>query len=499
MPGQPTRPNPAPRPRLGLALGSGAARGWAHIGVLRALEQAGIVPDIICGTSIGALVGGIHLAGHLDPLETWACELSRMRLVRLLDPRLSGGGLIGGDRLMGLIHANIGDIRIEDLAVSFAAVATDLGTGHEMWFQDGPLIDAMRASFALPGLFPPVWLGRQWLADGALVNPVPVSVCRAMGAQMVIAVNLNADIAGGFRRPASEEVPSDAGPDAAESLCAFAQPGAPTVTAVYESFRGEILGDLGAAQPVDMVLLSLHGAMMAHGYDDCEGDLIERVRRLVGPRVPIGVELDLHCHITAKMLAGATAIVTFKEYPHVDADARAREVFTICESARHGGGAPSDATFVIERVVERRMRDVVSCAHWDPVAVRLCMEAGEGARFRLRLGGKCGAVSGAPLDLDVTVERIAADATQSFASGTARMGDAVWVSAAGVDIVLNSIRTQTFHPDAMSNLGLDPRARKIVIVKSAQHFYAGFAPIAREILYVAAPPPPPRRRGARLR
>ena len=402
------------------------------------------------------------------------------------------------------------------------------------------------------------------------------------------------------------------GGDVAESLCAFAQPGAPTVTAVYESFRDEILGDLGAAQPVDMVLLSLHGAMMAHGYDDCEGDLIERVRRLVGPRVPIGVELDLHCHITAKMLAGATAIVTFKEYPHVDADARAREVFTICESARHGavtprtavydcrmlslwrtpvepmrgfvdrmgeiegpdrvlsisfahgfpwgdvvdvgarilvitddapdegariaerlgrelwemraetapehftidqaldralevdggpvvladvsdnagGGAPSDATFVIERVVERRMRDVVSCAHWDPVAVRLCMEAGEGARFRLRLGGKCGAVSGAPLDLDVTVERIAADATQSFASGTARMGDAVWVSAAGVDIVLNSIRTQTFHPDAMSNLGLDPRARKIVIVKSAQHFYAGFAPIAREILYVAAPPPP---------
>ena len=218
MPGQPTRPNPAPRPRLGLALGSGAARGWAHIGVLRALEQAGIVPDIICGTSIGALVGGIHLAGHLDPLETWACELSRMRLVRLLDPRLSGGGLIGGDRLMGLIHANIGDIRIEDLAVSFAAVATDLGTGHEMWFQDGPLIDAIRASFALPGLFPPAWLGRQWLADGALVNPVPVSVCRAMGAQMVIAVNLNADIAGGFRRPASEEVPSDAGPDAAGDI-----------------------------------------------------------------------------------------------------------------------------------------------------------------------------------------------------------------------------------------------------------------------------------------
>ena len=203
MPGNRSPRHPKARPRIGLALGSGAARGWAHIGVLRALEAAGVRPDIICGTSIGALIGGIYLAGHLDRLETWARALNRMRLVRLLDLKLSGGGLIGGERLMRLIQANIGDTRIEDLPAPFAAVATDLGTGHEVWFQEGPLMDAMRASFALPGLFPPVRLGRQWLADGALVNPVPVSVCRAMGARMVIAVNLNADIAGAFRRPAS--------------------------------------------------------------------------------------------------------------------------------------------------------------------------------------------------------------------------------------------------------------------------------------------------------
>ncbi len=216
MPGTRSPENATSRPRLGLALGSGAARGWAHIGVLRALDRAGIVPDVICGTSIGALVGGISLAGHLDLLETWACGLSRMRLVRLVDPRFSGGGLIGGERLMRLIHANVGDALIEDLPASFAAVATDLSTGHEVWFQDGPLIDAMRASFALPGLFPPVQFGPQWLADGALVNPVPVSVCRAMGAQMVIAVNLNTDIAGGFRRPVSEPPLSDSGLELAE-------------------------------------------------------------------------------------------------------------------------------------------------------------------------------------------------------------------------------------------------------------------------------------------
>ena len=213
MPGHRLQEKPTSGPRLGLALGSGAARGWAHIGVLRALDKAAIAPDIICGTSIGALVGGIYLAGHLDLLENWACELNRMRLVRLLDPRMSGGGLIGGERLMRLIHANVGDASIENLPAPFVAVATDLATGHEVWFQEGPLIDAMRASFALPGLFPPVRFGRRWLADGALVNPVPVSVCRAMGAQLVIAVNLNADIAGGFRRPTSAESPS--APDAA--------------------------------------------------------------------------------------------------------------------------------------------------------------------------------------------------------------------------------------------------------------------------------------------
>jgi len=188
------------RPRIGLALGSGMARGWAHIGIVRALERNGIQPDIVAGTSIGALVGGIYLAGYLQPLEDWARALTRLRLVSYMDFRMGYGGFLGGNRLFQLIRDHLGEILISDLPRPFVAVATDLVTGHEVWLRHEILVDAMRASISLPGIFEPRRIDGRWLVDGALVNPVPVSVCQALGAQMTIAVNLNGDLIGKSRR-----------------------------------------------------------------------------------------------------------------------------------------------------------------------------------------------------------------------------------------------------------------------------------------------------------
>jgi NTE family protein len=178
---------------IGLVLGSGAARGFAHIGVLHALKAAGIVPDIVVGTSIGALVGGCYATGRLEPLEEWARSLTMRRIVGYLDVRIGGSGLIGGGRLAAYLQDSVGKTLIEDLPVRYAAIATEVGTGHEVWLARGSLALALRASYALPGIFPPVCVGGRWLVDGALVNPMPVSVARAFGARVVIAVNLNAD------------------------------------------------------------------------------------------------------------------------------------------------------------------------------------------------------------------------------------------------------------------------------------------------------------------
>ena len=186
--------NGAGNVKIGLALGGGAARGWAHIGVLRALKKAGIQPDIIAGTSIGAVVGACDVAGHLDDLEAFARELTRRRVLGYLDFNLSGTGLITGHRLGERLYKHLGDTRIEDLPRSFTAVATEIGTGHEVWLSRGSVVEAVRASYALPGVFRPVKVDGRWLFDGALVNPIPVSVCRAHGARYVIAVNLNIDI-----------------------------------------------------------------------------------------------------------------------------------------------------------------------------------------------------------------------------------------------------------------------------------------------------------------
>jgi NTE family protein len=181
------------RPLIGLVLGSGAARGFAHLGVIQALEASGVRPDIIVGTSVGALVGGCYAAGKSDALEIWARSLTRRRIVSYLDVRLGGAGLISGERLAARLRESLGRTLIEDLPVRFAAIATEVVTGHEVWLARGSLTLALRASYALPGIFPPIRLGGRWLVDGALVNPVPVSVARALGARLVIAVNLNGD------------------------------------------------------------------------------------------------------------------------------------------------------------------------------------------------------------------------------------------------------------------------------------------------------------------
>ncbi|HBY94617.1 MAG TPA: microcystin LR degradation protein MlrC-like protein [Chloroflexi bacterium] len=411
-----------------------------------------------------------------------------------------------------------------------------------------------------------------------------------------------------FRRLANER-----GWSTVESLCAFAQPAGFTVRSVYEAFRDEILDDLQRAMPVDMVLLGLHGAMIADGYDDCEGDLIAAVRRIVGPGVPIGAELDPHCHLTQTMVANATALVCYKEYPHTDIVERAEELFHLIADAamgetrprmsvfdcrmigvyhttrepmksyvahlkelegrdgvlsisvahcfpwgdipemgtrvlvitddrpdegaalaealgrnlfdlRHqlwpdyvnieagldravavegspvviadvsdnaGGGAPGDSTFILKAMLDRGIEAAAVACIWDPIAVSIAMDAGEGAHLDLRLGGKLGPSSGDPLDLAVTVTKVAHDVTQAFGQGAGRaevrLGNAVAVRANGIDIVLNTIRTQTFSPDCFTKLGIDPQQRRLLVVKSSQHFYAAFAPIAAEVLYVAAP------------
>lgn len=198
VPGTPEplpQPKP-PKPKIALALGGGAARGWAHIGVLRALDEAGIEVGMIAGTSIGALVGGCYLAGKLDELESFARSLTMRRMAALLDFTIGGGGLFAGMRLTKRMQEHLEGISIESLGRPFVAVAAELRTGHEVWIESGSLITALRASYALPGIFEPVRCSNRMLVDGALVNPVPVSVCRAYEQPLVVAVNLHYDLYG---------------------------------------------------------------------------------------------------------------------------------------------------------------------------------------------------------------------------------------------------------------------------------------------------------------
>lgn len=183
------------KPKIGLALGSGSARGWAHVGVIRALEEAGIRPDVVCGCSIGALVGAAYVGGDIDRLETWISGLAWKDVLGLLDVRFAGG-LIKGDKLMSFLERHFVDRNIADLPLPFGCVATDLANGREVWLREGSLVAAVRASTAVPGLLAPVRRDGRLLVDGGLVNPVPVSLCRALGADIVIAVDLGSDIVG---------------------------------------------------------------------------------------------------------------------------------------------------------------------------------------------------------------------------------------------------------------------------------------------------------------
>jgi microcystin degradation protein MlrC len=399
-----------------------------------------------------------------------------------------------------------------------------------------------------------------------------------------------------------------------EGLCAFAVPGGITTRETYESLRDELLHDLRKAMPVDMVVIGLHGAMVADGYDDCEGDLLSRIREIVGPEVVIGAELDPHCQLSDRMVQTADLLAAFKEYPHTDSLDRAYELVDLCAAAtrkdikptaatfdchmtgiyhtprqpmrafvdkikdmegkdgvlhisvahgfpwgdvpdmstkilvttdndpekaariakelgqelirlrgetsphyltidqaldaalKHdhgpvviadtadnaGGGAPSDSTFVLKRILERGISDVCIAPFWDPVAVRFAHEAGKGARLQLRLGGKVGPVSGDPLDLTVEVRQLGENLTQTFSDAPVEIGNAAAIrvvhdKAEKVDIVINDARTQAFGLDLFTNLGIDPGKKRIVVVKSSQHFYAAFAPIAKEVLYIGGP------------
>jgi len=195
--------------RIGLALGSGASRGWSHIGVIKALLAEGVEPHVVCGTSVGAMIGGSFVAGNLEKLEEWVLGSSRSDVLRFFEIKLTQSGFVDTDRLTWFLNSYVAseNQRIEDMPIKYAAVSTDLDTGREVWFTHGGVADAVRASMAMPGLFPAVQNDERWLVDGGLVNPVPVSVCHALGAEAVIAVNLNAGIVG-KRDDANQEVAS---------------------------------------------------------------------------------------------------------------------------------------------------------------------------------------------------------------------------------------------------------------------------------------------------
>lgn len=397
-----------------------------------------------------------------------------------------------------------------------------------------------------------------------------------------------------------------AGWEVVEGTCAFAWPGGPVRKDVYEALRDEILDQLRAAMPVDVVALGLHGAMMAHGCDDCEGDLLTRVRAIVGPSVPVGAVLDLHAHLSDQMVRGADILIAFKEYPHTDYLERARELLGLLARTARGETRPVSSIFdcrmilgfattaepwrgVVDRLKAREGHDKIlsasiiqgfalgDCADmgtkvlvvsdnskvegakaaeaigreliglrgplreqpegieaairaaqsatrlpviladsadnpgggaagdnmdvvaamigagltpacigpiWDPIAVRMCNEAGVGAAINLRIGGKAGPASGTPLDLEGKVVGVLKDATQLLGAFATPLGDTAAFASNGVSFVLSSLRDQAYHPKLFTDLGLDPSAAKYIVLKSSQQFRIGFESLAGEIIPV---------------
>jgi microcystin degradation protein MlrC len=409
------------------------------------------------------------------------------------------------------------------------------------------------------------------------------------------------------------------GLDVVEGTAAWAEPGGLLQRRAYEELRDEILGQLRAAMPVDGVVLGLHGAMVAQGYDDCEGDLLERVRAIVGPDIIVAAELDPHSHLTAKRVASADILASFLEFPHTDFVERAEHVVDLALRAMRGqitpvmsvfdcrmievfptsrepmrswvdrakalqghdgvlsvslihcfmagdvpelgtrmlvvtdgdaakgaalaeklgleifslrgktmmpqfgieaglnravelvasqpgkpvvisdvwdnpgGGVAGDGTLILRRMLERGLDRFAVATIWDPIAVSFCRAAGDGAVIQLRFGGKAGPDGGAPIDAMVEVRRAVPEAFQSFGQSVVPLGPSAVVRLVGteIDVILNTNRTQTFEPDVYSNLGIDPLLKDMLLVKSTNHFYAGFAPIAVEIVYIDAGAPYP--------
>lgn len=229
----------ARKPRIGLALGSGSARGWAHIGAIRALEERGIKPDIVCGSSIGALVGAAYASGQLDQLENWVTGLAWTRVVRLMDLTWKGG-LIRGNRLFAMFRTIFEERNIEDLPIPYGAIATELYSGREVWLRHGNLLDAARTSCAMPGLFTPVVRDNVVLVDGGLVNPVPVSMCRALGADLVIAVDLSWGKLGAYRERGRAVAPREVPGWLGRWIPKKGKPeeeAAPTIPSIFEVFN----------------------------------------------------------------------------------------------------------------------------------------------------------------------------------------------------------------------------------------------------------------------